>query len=187
MADDYFRYSEEDMDTWLREISQAIQNGRIGEREKEYASYLMDIAGSAIETPRTGARPPVFVRRRSEAVRLLAYFGSPETIPFLADLFTRENDPLVKAAAAEAIGRIGVDPEGLALRAFSNAVYPPAPLRDDHALAALAAAVGAICRFSGPPLSDAGVRILTVLCSADRPAGVRSVAERELKTVSGGD
>ncbi|GHU65788.1 hypothetical protein FACS189447_05390 [Spirochaetia bacterium] len=182
-ADDYFRYSEEDMERQLREISQAIRSGQIGEHEKEYASYLMDIGGSAVETPRTGVRPPVFVRHRSEAVRLLAYFGSRETVPFLADLFTRENDPLVKAAAAEALGRIGVDPEGLALRAFSNAVYPPAPLRDEHALAAIASAAGAICRFSGPPLSDAGVRILTALCSSERPGSVRALAEGELKTL----
>jgi outer membrane protein assembly factor BamB len=183
MADDSYRYSEGDIERWLREIGQAIQNGQIGGREREYASYLIDIAGSAIETPRTGARPPVVVRQRSEAVRLLSYFGSGETIPFLADLFIRENDPLVKAAAAEAIGRIGVDPEGHALRVFSNAVYPPAPLRDEHTLAAVASAVGAICRFSGPPLSDAGVRLLTALCSVDRPATVRIFAERELKTL----
>jgi outer membrane protein assembly factor BamB len=183
MADDIFRYSEEDMGRWLREISGAIRDGQIGGHEREYASYLMDIAGSAIGAPRTGARPPVFVRHRSEAVRLLAYFGSRETVPFLADLFAREDDPLVKAAAAEALGRIGVDPEGLALKAFSNAVFPPAPLRDEHALAAIAAASGAICRFSGPPLSDAGIRVLTALTSVDRPPAVRAQAERELKTL----
>jgi outer membrane protein assembly factor BamB len=182
-ADYYFRYNEEDMRVRFGEMSRAIQEGRVGEHEKEYASRLMDIAGSSLKSSRSELQPPVFVRYRAEAVRLLAYIGSRETVPFLTELFTQDSDTLVKAAAAEALGKIGVDPEGLALRAFSNAVFPPAPLRDEHALTSVAAATGAICRFSGPPLSDAGVRILTSLAGPDRPPQVRNQAERELKTL----
>ncbi|MDR1566785.1 MAG: PQQ-like beta-propeller repeat protein [Treponema sp.] len=179
----YFRYNEEDMRVRFGEISRAVQEGGVGEHEKEYASRLMDIAGSSLKSPGSELQPPVFVRYRVEAVRLLAYIGSRETVPFLAELFTLDNDALVKAAAAEALGKIGVDPEGLALQAFSNAVFPPGPLRDEHALTSVAAATGAICRFSGPPLSDAGVRILTSLAAPDRPPQVRNQAERELKTL----
>jgi outer membrane protein assembly factor BamB len=182
-ADYYFRYNEEDMRVRFGEISRAIQEGNVGEHEKEYVFRLMDIAGSFPENPRSGLRPPVFVQYRAEALRLLAYIGSRETAPFLADLFTRDSDTLIKAAAAEALGKIGVDPEGLALRAFSDAVFPPAPLRDEHALTSVAAATGAICRFSGPPLSDAGVRILTSLAGPERPSAARTQAERELKTL----
>jgi outer membrane protein assembly factor BamB len=181
--DYYFRYHEEDMDSMFAAIKLAIQEGRIGEREKEYASRLMDIAGSSLKSPRSELQPPVFVRHRVEAARLLAYIGSRETVAFLAELFTLDSDTLVKAAAAEALGKIGVDPEGLALRAFSNAIFPPGSLRDEQALVSVAAAAGAICRFSGPPLSDAGVRILTSLAGPDRPLPVRNQAERELKTL----
>jgi outer membrane protein assembly factor BamB len=184
-ADHLLRYSEDMMIPLLGEINQAIQLGSIGEKEKDYAAYLMETAGSLVENPRTGNHPPVQVRYRVEAARLLAYMGSRETIPFLADLFTLDPDGLVKAAAAEAIGRIGVDPEGFALRAFANAVYPPRPLRDETALAATAAAAAALCRFSGPPLSDAGVRLLTAFAAQDQNPVVRNRAEQELKTLGG--
>jgi outer membrane protein assembly factor BamB len=143
----------------------------------------MDIAGSSLEYLPAVSRPPVFIRQRAEAARLLSYIGSRETIPFLAELFTGDKDPLVKAAAAEAMGKIGVDPEGFAFRAFVDAVFPPSPLGDEHALAAIASAAGAICRFSGPPLSEAGIRVLTALAGAGRPPAVRTLAERELKTL----
>ena len=185
-ADYYFRFSETEMETRFREIRTAIKNGDVGANEKEYAAWLMETAGSFLANPRTGNHPPVHTRYRMEAARLLAFIGSRETIPFLADLFTRDPDVLVKAAAAEAIGKIGVDPEGLALRAFEIAVYPPSPfLTDETALTVLAAATGALCRFSGPPLSDPGIRLLTLLSGADRPPPTRRQAERELRTLGG--
>jgi outer membrane protein assembly factor BamB len=184
-ADHLLRFSEDMMIPLLGEINRAIQIGSIGEKEKDYAAYLMETAGSLVENPRTGNHPPVQVRYRVEAARLLAYMGSRETIPFLADLFTRDGDGLVKAAAAEAIGRIGVDPGGFALRAFTEAVSPPLPLRDEAALTATAAAAGALCRFSGPPLSDAGIRLLTALAAQEQNPAVRNRAERELKTLGG--
>jgi outer membrane protein assembly factor BamB len=184
-ADHLLRFSEDLMIPLLGEINLAIQTGSIGEKEKDYAAYLMEASGSLMENPRAGNHPPVQVRYRVEAARLLAYMGSRETIPFLADLFTRDSDGLVKAAAAEAIGRIGVDPGGFALRAFTEAVSPPLPLRDAAALTATAAATGALCRFSGPPLSDTGVRLLTALAVQDQSPSVRIRAERELKTLGG--
>jgi outer membrane protein assembly factor BamB len=185
-AGDYFRFNEEWIAKSFDEIGAAIRKGEIGAKEKDYASRLMDIAGSGLNAPRLGigpAQPDVFVRRRVEALRLLSFFGSRETVPFLADLFARENDAVVKAAAAEALGRIGVDPEGLALTAFSNAIFPPSPLRDEHALTKVAQASGALCRFSGPPLSAAGIHILTALSGIESPPAVRAQAERELKTL----
>jgi outer membrane protein assembly factor BamB len=182
-SEDYFRYDEEEIDRRLSGISRAIREGAVGNNEKEYAARLMDIAGSSLEHPFAVSHPPVFIRQRAEAARLLGYIGSRETVPFLANLFTRDKDPLVKAAAAEAMGRIGVDPEGFALRAFADAIFPPSPLREEHALASIASAAGAICRFSGPPLSEAGIRILTALAGAERPPSVRALAEGELKTL----
>jgi outer membrane protein assembly factor BamB len=176
----------------FREIEIAIRDGSIGDREKDYAVWLMGVAGSSLGSiqgnalpgnPRPGFQSPVIVQYKLRAIRLLALMGSRETIPFLANLFTRDNDPLVKAAAAEAIGIIGTDPEGIALQAFTNAIFPLAPLRDEQALSAVAAATGAICRFSGPPLSEAGVRILAALSTPDRPPVVRNTADRELRSL----
>ena len=182
-ADYYYRFDEKELETRLTEIRKAIRDGAVGGKEQEYAAWLMETAGSFLANPRTGNHPPVQARYRAEATRLLAYIGSRETIPFLADLFSRDTEIQVKASAAEAIGKIGVDPEGLALKAFEDAVSPLSPLRDETVLTAIAAASGALCRFSGPPLSDAGIRILTILSAADKPPQTRRQAEKEIKSL----
>jgi outer membrane protein assembly factor BamB len=182
-ADYYFRFDEGEIKAQLETIEGAIRKGQVGEDEKSFIAYLMEIAGSLGNTPAAGLHPPVQAGPRVEALRLLAYLGSRETIPFLADLFYRDQEPLVKAAAAEAIGRIGVDPEGTALRAFTAAVSSPSPLRDEQVLVSVAAATGALCRFSGPPLSDAGVKLLVVLAGNDRPQVVQRAARRELDSL----
>ena len=183
-ADYYYRFDETEMEARLAEIRRAVRDGSVGDNEKEYTAWLMETAGSLSANPRTGNHPPVQARFRVEAARLLAYIGSRETIPFLADLFNRDPEVLVKAAAAEAIGKIGVDPEGIALKAFEDAVYPPSPtLSDETALSAVVGATGALCRFSGPPLSYAGIHLLTILSGADKPPMVRSRAQREIKSL----
>jgi outer membrane protein assembly factor BamB len=184
-ADYYFRFDEGEMKSLLETIGGAIREGRVGEDEKAFTAYLMETAGSMGNTPAAAAslHPPVQAAQRVEALRLLAYLGSRETIPFLADLFYRDPEPLVKTAAAEAIGRIGVDPEGRALRVFMAALSPPSPLRDEQVLVSVAVATGALCRFSGPPLSDAGVKLLVLLTGKDRPQIVQRTARRELDSL----
>jgi outer membrane protein assembly factor BamB len=172
-ADYYFRFEETELRTRLGAIAGAIAEGRIGEQEGAFTAYLMEIAGTP-DTPGTGP----WVRERVEAARLLGYIGSRETIPFLAELFYRDPEPAVKAAAAETIGRIGVDPEGRALRVFAGALFSPG--QDERLLISVARAAGALCRFSGPPLSDTGVRVLTALTAEDLPPAVRREARREL-------
>jgi outer membrane protein assembly factor BamB len=146
----------------------------------------MEIAGSmeAVPLHRTGGlspiiHPPVPVNYRAEAARLLSFIGSREIIPFLANLCRNDPDTVVKAAAAEAIGAIGVDPDGAALAAFTALVFPQIPGRDERVMASIAAATGALCRFSGPPLSQEGTRVLTAIASLG-PSFAQGVARREL-------
>jgi outer membrane protein assembly factor BamB len=181
----YFSFDETDLAAQLTRISRAIREGQIGEEEKHYTAYLMEVAGSMGTAPRPETRlhPPVHIRYRSEAARLLGYMGSRETIAFLAGLYSLDPDPLVKAAAADAIGRIGVDPDGTALRAFTNLVFPPFPYRDEQTLTATAAAAAALCRFSGPPLSNTGIKLLVALSGDDRPRVVRDRARQELASL----
>ncbi|GHV84464.1 hypothetical protein AGMMS50230_00720 [Spirochaetia bacterium] len=148
-AEDYFKFNETQMDDEFKRLSILIQAGSIGKEEKAYASYLREIAASSIHPQTSATHPPVHVRYRAEAARLLGYFGSRETIPFLAGLYLSDGDAVVKTAAAEAIGRIGTDPDGIALRAFAQTIT--AASRDEQILTASAAAIGALCRFSGPP------------------------------------
>jgi outer membrane protein assembly factor BamB len=178
-ADYYFRFSEDEMETQFSRIEAVLAAHRIGEDELAFTAYLMEAAGSGSRQPGQ-TQPPVQVHYRVRALRLLAVIGSRETIPFLANLFNRDNEPVIKAAAADAIGRIGIDPEGIALRAFMAAIFPSGPVRDEQVLTAVAAATGALCRFSGPPLSDMGVKILNLLTAGSQPRLVQQQARREL-------
>ena len=144
----------------------------------------MEIAGSVSQGPVNQDRlhPLVHVHHRVEAARLLSYIGSRETIPFLADLCRSDPDSLVKAAAASAIGSIGVDPDGVAMAVFTSMVFPLIPGRDEQVMAAIAVATGALCRFSGPPLSESGVRLLSALAGMG-PGLAPAVALRELNSL----
>lgn len=179
------RFSESELKTQFSRIDKALAEGRVGEQEKEFTAFLMEVAGSLRNSVKASqAKPPVQFRERIQAVRLLAVLGSQELIPFLADLFSYEPDPLVKAAAAEAIGAIGVDPEGLGMRAFSLEVLSPGLMKDESVLLAVASAVGDLCRFSGPPVMQAGSSILVALAGADKPPRVRNRALEEIKSLT---
>jgi outer membrane protein assembly factor BamB len=176
-----YRFSDGELNAQFSRVNEALGAGRIGEDERAFTRYLMEVSASLRNNPRASAtRPPVQVDRRAEAARLLGRFGSVELIPFFIDLFNHDPDPLVKAAAAESIGRIGVDPEGLAMEAFSRALLSPAPLRDPQALIAVAGAIGSLCRFSGPILSMTGTKLLVSLLASDNPSAVRARARLEL-------
>jgi outer membrane protein assembly factor BamB len=162
----------------LKKLGTMIRDGEVGENEPFYTMYLREIACSAI-TPRTSMnRLQVNFRLRAEAARLLGYFASRETIPFLAELFLKDDDPLVRVAAAEAIGRIGTDPEGIALTAFARTIN--AARRDERVLSAVASAIGSLCRFSGPPLSETGIKLLQDMEQDSMPGRVRDQARGEI-------
>ncbi|WP_100216991.1 PQQ-binding-like beta-propeller repeat protein [Treponema primitia] len=183
-AADNDRYEPAVMGERLALISTAIRNGQVGARERDYTAYLMEVAGSLAEAPMNQSllHPLVHVHYRVEAARLLSYIGSRETVPFLADLCRNDPDSVVKSTAAEAIGYIGVDPEGTAFTAFTYLIFPLAPTRDERLMAAIAVATGSLCRFSGPPLSETGTRLLTALASLG-PSFAQAVARKELHSL----
>ncbi|MDR0558325.1 MAG: PQQ-binding-like beta-propeller repeat protein [Treponema sp.] len=177
----YNQFSDFDITRQFNKIREKIEQGQLGEDEPGFIVYLKEVASSArnsLSIPAT--QPPVSLVRRVEAARLLASFGSHELIPFFADLFLNDKEPQVKAAVAEAIGRIGVDPDGIAMRAFAQTIAPPVVCRDERTLAAVAVAVGSLCRVSGPPVISFGVTILVGLAASDKPPLVRKKAMLEL-------
>jgi len=157
-------------------LRQEIMAGRVGENEREWLSYLMNIASS-------GERHGIFsMVLRIDALQLLSRIGSGETIPWLSRFFRTEQEPLVKAAAAYAIGGIGLDPNGVAIRELLT-VATEGNLPDERVLVAIAAAAGSLCRYSGPPLFDIGARILVLLSNPDQKQSVRQQAISELESL----
>ncbi|MDR1836577.1 MAG: PQQ-binding-like beta-propeller repeat protein [Treponema sp.] len=156
----------------LEQITSAVNSGRVGGNEPEWTTFLLTVSAGRDQ-----------IQFRLSALYLLGRIGSRETIPWLINIFRRDNEPLVKVAAAAAVGAIGVDPDGAAIQAFQYSIIQPGGTRDEQILTAIASATGALCRFSGPPLSETGVRILNLLSSSSQPPAVRRQAGIELASL----
>jgi outer membrane protein assembly factor BamB len=176
------RWEETLLESQLTTIRRDLAEGQVGIRELEYIAYLMEIAGAGQDPDSSHYSPLAPVRQRVDSLELLALIGSRELVPFLARIFREDPDPVVKNAAAHAIGAIGADYEGVALSAFFDQVFS-VNFREEQVMLAVASATGALCRYSGPPLSDLGIRILSNLNLPNRPNYVRNLAKRELETL----
>jgi hypothetical protein len=100
------------------------------------------------------------------------------------NLFYRDNEPSIKAACCEAIARIGVDPRGDAIRAYSVLLAPDNANRDPMTLMAATSSIATLCRFSGPPLAIEGIRLLAVFSRhPDFPPRIRQQAQNELNAL----
>ena len=163
--------TEEETKVKIEQITAGISAGSVGANEPAWTTFLLNISA--------GDEPIQF---RIAALNLLGKIGSQETIPWLINIFRRDNEPIIKGAAITAIGDIGVDPQGVALQTFLFTLIQNT-IRDDHVLTAIASATGALCRFSGPPLSETGIRILNMLTTGNRPPNTRRQANRELASL----
>jgi len=169
---EYIPLNEYETRAKLDQIDAAINSGRVGSNEPEWMSFLLTVS--------VGHGP---FQHRIHALNLLGKIGSRETVQWLIDIFRREIEPSVRVAAAAAIGAIGVDPDGDTLQTFLYMIIQGGGIRDEQVLLALTSATGALCRFSGPPLSETGVRILTMLSASSQPPLVRRQANIELSSL----
>ena len=169
----------------LETVRRGIDAGNVGGNELEWISFLKETAegGTWPGTSRSNAQPQALVTHRILALQLLSRIGSGENVPWLVRFFVREPHPAVRATAATAIGAIGFDPEGRAMDAFAAAASPGASARNEQVLLSVVAATGALCRFSGAALYDAGVRLLTLLSSSNQPTAVQRRARLELESL----
>jgi len=152
----------------LNAIRRAVNAGDVGTNEPEWVSFLMTLSSNRDS-----------IVNKITSINLLGKLGSRETIPWLLNIFNRDNEPSVKAAAINAIGNIGVDPDGIAIQTFLFSVYQGS-VRNEQILSAITSATGALCRFSGPPLSEMGIRLLNHLSVGNHPPIIKRQAEREL-------
>jgi outer membrane protein assembly factor BamB len=177
------RFVPEEQDVMYNRIERVISSGQIGESEPAYVGYLMEMIGFFLNDPHySRARPSVMPQRHIELLRLLGRIGSRETVPFLWNIFDRYHDSTVKSAAAEAIGNIGVDPYGNTYMSFNFLLAANNPNRDPGLLMAATRAIGALSRFSGPPLSGEGIILLRHFSNLTwAPVTVRNQIRLELE------
>ena len=168
----HFPVTDSELNFRLEQIAWGISAGMVGTNEPVWKSILMTIASGRSN-----------IQNRIRALQLIGQIGSLETIPWLVNFFRNEAEPAVSAAAIYAIGNIGVDPQGIALQAFLFYLSGGSGIREEQVLSAIASATGALCRFSGPPLSVSGIRVLSMLTSRNQPRNVSDLARRELASL----
>ena len=174
----------------LRRIEKSLESASIGAEESDalllcsaialgYGAREASVYGGAV-TP--GPRPSGALPR-ALACDILGMLGSPRAVPVLTEVYLRDPDPAVRAQAARAIGIIGLDLTGEALRAFQGAADREFFLDERSALATISAVEG-IYRALGELSDPGGIR--AVLRLADKPYGsvVRTRALTALRRLS---
>ena len=155
------RYQDDQQAIMYDMIDKAITSGDLGENEPAYIGYLYEMIGFFLNDPHySRVRPLVKPPQRVALIRLLGRTGSRETIPFLWSIFDKDPEPAIKAACAEAIGNIGVDPNGSTFESYNFLLAANNPNRDPQLLMSATSSIAALCRFSGPPLSGDGIMLL---------------------------
>jgi hypothetical protein len=172
-----------DIPAWVsaQGIAAALDRGNVGGNEQAFASFLME-TGEVRLTPKVRADR---IDERVEALTLLGRLGSPEYVPFLADVLRRDPHPRIKAAAAQALGSIGIDRDGKAMEALMDKALPVFLLRDSFFINAVVDAAGKLCLANGPPAYDRGVAILGAFSVQQNFPGIQKRAAYWLKQIIG--
>ncbi|MDR0539790.1 MAG: PQQ-binding-like beta-propeller repeat protein [Spirochaetaceae bacterium] len=170
-------FDESGVDSVLKQIAKAVKNGNTGTGEPFAVRALLTIAAGGDTNVHTG------IIEQLEALRLLGSIGSRETVPFLVHRLAAEQDPNVRAGIIEALGRIGVDPNQTVIPHFDKLAAQSIGNKNIRILSSLTEALGRLCRFSGPPVSDSGIKILvSISTSGIQPSAAQ--AQKELETLA---
>ena len=179
------RFNEYFIKDMYNEIEKATGSGQVGQNEPYYVAYLMEMIGFFL-TNHTASlvRAPIKVPERIDFIRLLARMGSRETIGFLVNIYNKDPEPSIKAACCEAIGKIGVDPKGEAISAYMFLLSRDNANRDSQTLLSASDSIAALCRFSGPPLAQDGILLLTQIARyPDFRSDVKARAQAQLNAL----
>lgn len=172
----------------LVDIEKSLESGTIGEGLVSGNMVAAAVAMGALSAPfgsgavRAGPVPRDGLSR-IKAIELLGDFGFPASTELLAELFRAEREPAVKAAAAGAVARIGLDPGGVAMEAF--AAEATTGRLDARGAEAVVAAIESLYRASGGLDKPAGaLALLRVAGNASYPEELRRRAQRVLRTIA---
>ncbi|MCL2472109.1 MAG: PQQ-binding-like beta-propeller repeat protein [Treponema sp.] len=176
------RYNDDQQALMYTQIEKAISSGQIGENEPAYTAYMIEMIGFFLNDPHySKVRPAVKPPQRVALIKLLGKIGSRETVPFLWNIFDKDPEPSIKAACAEAIGQIGVDPNGSTFESYNFLLAASNPNRDPQLLMSATASIAALCRFSGPPLSAEGILLLRFFSNLNwAPNSIKAQIKNEI-------
>ena len=170
----------------LYDIEKNVESGTIGDEATASSLYSAAVALGRLDAPfGSGASAsgpaPSGPLPRVYACGLLGAMGLPRAVPILVEVFERDPDPAVRAAAASAVAAIGLDPEGRALGAFARAAEGRL---DARSAGAVVDAIDGLYRASGALDDRSGLLALVRIAGGDYPRELRSKAQRALTRVS---
>lgn len=170
----------------LRHIEKSIESGTIGTGSRRESLYLAAVALGRMDAPfGSGAIAPGPTPRgplsRIQACDILGALGLPQAVPVLVEVFRRDPEPAVRAAAAQAVAAIGLDTDGSALAAFAGAA---GGRLDERTASAVVDAIEGLYRASGALDDRSGVLALFRISAGDYPRDLRTKAEKALMRIS---
>jgi HEAT repeat protein len=162
----------------------ALDSGQLGEAEGAAASMAEAIALGRFDRQYSAAEAPFRQDPlpRSRALALLGRLGSPDRVGVLVEVFKKDADPAVRAAACYAIGAIARDPDGVAGAAFVAAARRGLP---DEVALALVNAVSALALRSGSQPGREALKALLALTAAPYGPDVKNAAVKALGRIAG--
>ena len=168
----------------IADIEKSLRSGTIGKDEPADAAYCAAVATRAFDRDLTDIerRRRGNPLARSQACYLLGEFGSLAYRDALFRVLEVDTDPVVRAAACDALASFGVDPDGRSMSAFLAAAARPV---DERTALVIVGAIESMALRSGQAPSEDGLRALINLTSSSYGQNVRSRAQAALGRISG--
>lgn len=170
----------------LIKIKSLLFSAEAGMDERKSLAYLAAVALGILSAPGSGGAvkqgpTPSGAMPRAEACAILGLYGSPVSVRILAEVFARDPDPSVKAAAADAIALIGLDPDGSASRVFMNTT---GNYLDERSASSLIDAVTGLYRANGILEDPSGAMALLNISMGTYSSSIKNKALAALKKIS---
>jgi hypothetical protein len=171
----------------LADLSARLDSGELGAEEGRAGALAAAMARGDFDQsyPASEARFRLDPLPRARAMEILGRLGSPESLGLLVSIFSRTQDPALRAAACDAIAAIGRDPRGEAGAAFSRAIAASRSGLDAQVASAVVAAIEALALRSGSPPGLESLRALLALTQGPQKADVKNAAAKALGRIAG--
>jgi outer membrane protein assembly factor BamB len=182
-----FGLSAADSDAQLKRlanIENSLRSGTIGKDEPEAEAYCAAVATGTLggDLSRAERRRAGSSLARSNACHLLGDLGSPAYRAPLFRVLEADDDPVVRAAACDAIAELGVDKDGRSMAALLAAARRPL---DEITAFGIASAIEGLTLRSGMDPSEDGLRTLIRLTTLPYGQTVRNRALAALGRIAG--
>ena len=171
----------------LAQISASLDSGSLGAEEGRAGALAAAMARGDFDPsyPASEARFRVDPLPRARAMDILGRLGSPESLSLLVGIFSKAQDPSLRAAACDAIGAICRDPSGEVGSAFVRAIQTSRSGLDGQVASGIVGVIEALALRSGSPPGREALGALLALTQSPQRPDVKNAATRALSRIAG--